>query len=135
MGVMLQSNPAPRRPGAQTISEEHVAAIYYFFGREAELQDQHALAPAAAWQTMGKVICALVAANGIRRHRDVPSAVAQRLTRIRRKLNQLEDAARMGGTSSAGTARWLATSLSSDFRLLEGELRGLIAMTVGEARG
>lgn len=134
MGVMLQSLPNPPRPAAPTISQERAAAIYQSFGREAELQDQHALAAAAAWQTMGKVICALVAADGVRGQRGVPSAVAQRLARIRRKLSQLEDAARMGGALSAGTAQWLATSLSKDFELLDRDLCDLLGVTPGEPR-
>jgi hypothetical protein len=40
-----------------------VEIAYYPFAREAELQDHGALVPAAAWQTFGKVICALISAG------------------------------------------------------------------------
>ena len=117
---MLQKVPGP-------ISPENAAVIYYIFAREAELWDQHAVAPAAAWQTLGKVICALVTSNGISNFEDNSFSIAQRFERISRNLDLLDDVTRIGGSSSANIVRWLATALSMDFGGLRDELCGVRA--------
>jgi len=45
------------------IARGMVETAYYPFAREAELQDHGAMVPAVAWQTLGKVICALISAG------------------------------------------------------------------------
>ena len=80
------------------------------------------MAAAAAWQMFGKVICALISAKAITNYRGRPSSITQRLERIRRELNLLDDASRIGGALSASSIRWLAIALLTDFNALRDEL-------------
>jgi hypothetical protein len=48
LGAIPQKIPTPFPRTSWAISQESAAAIYCIFAREAELQDQHAMAPAAS---------------------------------------------------------------------------------------
>jgi hypothetical protein len=121
--------------------ETNLATVYYSFVREAELQDQGALVSAAAWHTLGKVICALISnqpnariPDPLRqflseiRDRNAIASISQRLERIRRELDLLNDAGRKGGSVTASTAIWFANALLTEFKELRDQLCHLYAL-------
>jgi hypothetical protein len=132
--------------------EDAAVLAYQFFARAAELQDQGELAPAAAWQTLGRVVCALISAEhetrvrtdmymlrpvtrksdafDTKECRDIASELEQRVERVSRELKILVDAARKWGTLGAGSVQWFANSLSNECNALREQIRRLHTLGV-----
>ena len=136
---------APMAGDMLTRKENAVEEAYRFFAHSAELEDDGAAAPAAAWQTLGKVICALISSEDDRRPpsaaRDSPGEVCrsvvaemeQRLERASRDVGFLTDAGARGGNISASTVRWFVDALSTELDELQHQVRRLQALSLEDA--